>query len=195
VRHEGTVEVRGRIREEAGDIADCPDPSGRIADLTARNTARRAATEGNEPRISRISRIKKIFQCKVAKAQRRKEGKNSLRLCAAPLRLTTACPSAKKSSRRSAILTDCSAKNTKKEIFLVLQSVRIAQFREDFTTDYTDYTDKELLVSAIRLLLFFPIRVIRVIRGKFLWLRLCRVGSLVSLVSLPSLPGSVEAPP
>ena len=56
----------------------------------------------------------------------------------------------------------------------MLQSVRIAQFREDFTTDYTDYTDKELLVSAIRLLLFFPIRVIRVIRGKFLWLRLCR---------------------
>jgi hypothetical protein len=38
VRHEGTVEVRRRIREEAdGNIADCPDPSGRIADLAAKN--------------------------------------------------------------------------------------------------------------------------------------------------------------
>jgi hypothetical protein len=55
VRHEGTVKVKGRIRQEAGDIADClpsvalakgggfPPPlklrrTGRLADLTAKNT-------------------------------------------------------------------------------------------------------------------------------------------------------------
>ena len=47
-------------------------------------------------------------------------------------------------------------------------------FAKIFTTDYTDYTDEEFPISAFRLLLFFPIRVIRVIRGKFLRLRLCR---------------------
>jgi hypothetical protein len=35
---------------------------------------------------------------------------------------------------------------------------------KEFTTDYTDYTDKQILFSAFPLL--FPIRVIRVIRGK-----------------------------
>ena len=44
VRHEATE--KGRFREEAGDIADCPDASGRIADLAAKNTARPAATTG-----------------------------------------------------------------------------------------------------------------------------------------------------
>jgi len=35
---------------------------------------------------------------------------------------------------------------------------------KEFATDYTDYTDKQILFSAFPLL--FPIRVIRVIRGK-----------------------------
>ena len=92
VRHEGTV--NGRIREVAGEIADClpsvlsavgpakaegsakeggfppslklrrtgriacpPQPWRRRADLTAKNPARPAATEGVEPRIPRIPRI------------------------------------------------------------------------------------------------------------------------------------------
>jgi hypothetical protein len=60
-----------------------------------------------------------------------------------------------------------------------LQSVRIAQFREDFTTDYTDYTDgKEKRKCGKEDLL---IRVIRVICGKFLWLRLCRAALFVLL--------------
>jgi hypothetical protein len=129
------------MREKAGAIAD---GGWRMADLTAKHAARPAATEEIEPRISRMARIKKIFQRKVAKAQRRKEGKASLPLCSAiyensafcakfstlcflclllfmlfgcglprcalaPLRLTTACPSVLRSSRKCAILRDYSA--------------------------------------------------------------------------------------
>jgi len=122
VRHVGTV--KGRIRQEAGGIADCPDAPGRIADLTAKNAARPDATEGIEPRISPISRRKKIFQRKVAKSQRRKEGipiPNRERLRAfAPLRLSAACPSGLRSSRNCAILKDSIAKNTKRGFFFVL---------------------------------------------------------------------------
>ena len=79
MRHEGGGKVRGRIREEAGEIADCGLPAlrpvrrsqgeggrlgegGRIssfakatedgADLTAKNAARPAVNKGIEPRIS-----------------------------------------------------------------------------------------------------------------------------------------------
>jgi len=64
VRHEGTV--NGSI----GGIADC---GLRITDLTAKSAARQAAPEGIEPRISPISRIRRTFQRKAAKTQRRKE--------------------------------------------------------------------------------------------------------------------------
>jgi len=69
VRDKGNL--GGRLREGAGDIADC---GLQIADLTAKNAARPAATEGTAPRIRAISRIKRIFQRKVAKTQSRKEG-------------------------------------------------------------------------------------------------------------------------
>jgi hypothetical protein len=45
VRHEGTVKIKGRIREEAGDIADC---GLRIADLTAKNAARQSRYQRNK---------------------------------------------------------------------------------------------------------------------------------------------------
>jgi len=96
VRDEGRV--KGRRRAEAGGSA-------------AERTARPAATKRNEPRISGS---KQSFQRKAAKAQRRKEGKNSLRLCAfAPLRFKTACPSVLKSSRNCVILADCSTRESR----------------------------------------------------------------------------------
>jgi hypothetical protein len=50
MRHEG--KVKRRIPEAAASrIADCPDASGRIVDLTAKNTARPAATKGNETQL------------------------------------------------------------------------------------------------------------------------------------------------
>ena len=77
-----------------------------------------------------------------------------------------------KSSRNCAILRDCSTKRGSVFAFFAPLQEKVLHFRRDFTTDYTDYTDGKRKRKCGKQDLF--IRVIRVIRGSILWLRLCR---------------------
>ena len=87
MRHEGGVKARGRIREEAAScIAECPDASGRIADLTAKNAARAAATKELNHGCTLINTDKKHLAIRVHPR-----------------------PSVVKSSQNCAILTDSRA--------------------------------------------------------------------------------------